>query len=151
MESLKERLNEDMKAAMKAREAGKDRLAVIRMVRSAIRQTEIDGKTTLDDDGVMAVISKELKQRRDSLAEFQKGGRDDLVAKAEAEIAILTAYLPEQLTKDELVAIIKEIIDQTGAATPKDMGKVMGKLMPRIKGRADGKQASDLVKEMLNG
>ena len=73
MESLKERLNEDMKAAMKAREAGKDRLAVIRMVRSAIRQTEIDGKTTLDDDGVMAVIGKELKQRRDSLAEFQKG------------------------------------------------------------------------------
>lgn len=145
--SLKDRISEDMKAAMKAHE--KDRLAVIRMVRSAIRQTEIDGKKDLDDEGVIAVISKELKMRKDSLEEFKKGGRDDLVEKTQAEIDVLLPYLPEQLSEDEVKALVKEAVEQTGAASMKDMGKVMGVLMPKVKGRADGKLVNSIVKGML--
>jgi len=145
--SLKDRISEDMKAAMKAHE--KDRLAVIRMVRSAIRQTEIDGKKDLDDKGVIAVISKELKMRKDSLEEFRKGGRDDLVEKTQAEIDVLLPYLPEQLSEDEVKALVKEAVEQTGAASMKDMGKVMGVLMPKVKGRADGKMVNSIVKGML--
>ncbi|MBQ1336429.1 MAG: GatB/YqeY domain-containing protein [Selenomonadaceae bacterium] len=145
--SLKDRISEDMKAAMKAHE--KDRLAVIRMVRSAIRQTEIDGKKDLDDEGVIAVISKELKMRKDSLEEFRKGGRDDLVEKTQAEIDVLLPYLPEQLSEDEVKALVKEAVEQTGAASMKDMGKVMGVLMPKVKGRADGKLVNSIVKGML--
>ncbi len=145
--SLKDRISEDMKAAMKAHE--KDRLAVIRMVRSAIRQTEIDGKKDLDDEGVIAVISKELKMRKDSLEEFRKGGRDDLVEKTQAEIDVLLPYLPEQLSEDEVKALVKEAVEQTGAASMKDMGKVMGVLMPKVKGRADGKMVNSIVKGML--
>ena len=145
--SLKDRISEDMKAAMKAHE--KDRLAVIRMERSAIRQTEIDGKKDLDDEGVIAVISKELKMRKDSLEEFRKGGRDDLVEKTQAEIDVLLPYLPEQLSEDEVKALVKEAVEQTGAASMKDMGKVMGVLMPKVKGRADGKLVNSIVKGML--
>ena len=146
--SLKDRISEDMKAAMKAHE--KDRLAVIRMVRSAIRQTEIDGKKDLDDEGVIAVISKELKMRKDSLEEFRKGGRDDLVEKTQAEIDVLLPYLPEQLSEDEVKALVKDAVEQTGAASMKDMGKVMGVLMPKVKGRADGKMVNSIVKGMLS-
>ena len=146
--SLKDSISEDMKAAMKAHE--KDRLAVIRMVRSAIRQTEIDGKKDLDDEGVIAVISKELKMRKDSLEEFRKGGRDDLVEKTQAEIDVLLPYLPEQLSEDEVKALVKEAVEQTGAASVKDMGKVMGVLMPKVKGRADGKMVNSIVKGMLS-
>ena len=147
--SLKDRISEDMKAAMKAHE--KDRLAVIRMVRSAIRQTEIDGKKDLDDEGVIAVISKELKMRKDSLEEFRKGGRDDLVEKTQAEIDVLLPYLPAQLSEDEVRELVKAAVEQTGAATPKDMGKVMGVLMPKVKGRADGKMVNTIVKSFLQG
>lgn len=145
--SLKEQLTNDMKEAMKAKE--KERLAVIRMVRGAIKQQEIDGKKELDDDGVIAVISKEVKMRRDSIAEFEKGGREDLVAQNEAEIAFLMPYLPQQLSEDEVRALVKEAVEQTGAASPKDMGKVMGALMPKVKGKADGKLVNTLVKEAL--
>ena len=147
--SLKAQLMEDMKAAMKAKEAGKQKLAVIRMVRSAIRQTEIDGKKELDDNDVIALISKEVKMRRDSIEEFQKGGRQDLVEQTEAEIAVLMPYLPQQLSEDEVRALVKEAIAATGASTPKDMGKVMGKLMPKVKGRADGKMVNTIVRELL--
>ncbi len=147
--SLKEKLTADMKEAMKAREAGKERLSVIRMVRGAIRQQEIDGKKELTDDDVLAVIGKEVKQRRDSIEEFQKGGRDDLVKQNEAEIAILMEYLPQQLTEDEVRTLVKEAIAATGAATPKDMGKVMKELMPKVKGRADGKLVNTIVRELL--
>lgn len=147
--ALKEKISEDMKAAMKAHE--KDRLAVIRMVRSAIRQMEIDGKKELDDEGVIAVISKEVKMRKDSLEEFQKGGREDLVAKTQAEIDVLLPYLPKQLSEEEIVALVKEAVEQTGASAPKDMGKVMGVLMPKVKGRADGKLVNGIVKSMLQG
>ena len=147
--ALKEKISEGMKAAMKAHE--KDRLAVIRMVRSAIRQMEIDGKKELDDEGVIAVISKEVKMRKDSLEEFQKGGREDLVAKTQAEIDVLLPYLPKQLSEEEIVALVKEAVEQTGASAPKDMGKVMGVLMPKVKGRADGKLVNGIVKSMLQG
>ncbi len=148
--SLKERLTEDMKSAMKAKEDGKLRLSVIRMVRSAVRQAEIDGKTELDDEGVAAIIGKEIKSRRDSLEEFKKGGRDDLVQETEEEIAVLLPYLPEQLSEAEIRSLVEEAVKATGAASPKDMGKVMGVLMPKVKGRADGKLVNEIVKEKLN-
>lgn len=148
--SLKAQLMDDMKAAMKAKEAGKQKLAVIRMVRSAIRQAEIDGtKKELDDNDIIAIISKEVKMRKDSIDEFKKGGREDLVKQTEDEIAVLMPYLPQQLSEDEVRELVKEAIAATGASTPKDMGKVMGKLMPKVKGRADGKMVNSIVKELL--
>ena len=149
--SLKEQLTEDMKTAMKAKEAGKQRLAVIRMVRSAIRQQEIDGtKKSLDDEDVITIIGKEVKMRKDSLEEVKKGGREDLVAQTQAEIEILMPYLPQQLSEGEIRVLVKEAIEKSGAASPKDMGKVMGQLMPKVKGRADGKLVNTVVREMLN-
>lgn len=147
--SLKAQLMEDMKAAMKAKEAGKQKLAVIRMVRSAIRQSEIDGKKELDDNDVVALISKEVKMRRDSIEEFKKGNRQDLVDQTEAEIAVLMPYLPKQMSEDEVRELVREAIAATGASTPKDMGKVMKELMPKVKGHADGKMVNTIVKELL--
>ncbi|WP_182185882.1 GatB/YqeY domain-containing protein [Pectinatus frisingensis] len=146
--SIKDKLVADMKEAMKARQS--DRLTVIRSMRSAIRQAEIDGKVDLDDNGVIGIISKELKMRQDSLREFEKGGRADLVEKTEAEIAVIMPYLPKQLSKDEICTLVKSAIEKTGASTPKDMGKVMKALMPEVKGKADGKLVNDIVREMLN-
>ncbi|MBQ1417760.1 MAG: GatB/YqeY domain-containing protein [Selenomonas sp.] len=145
--SLKEQLTADMKDAMKNKE--KDRLAVIRMVRGAIRQQEIDGQKELGDEDVIAVISKEVKMRRDSIEEFKKGAREDLVEKTQAEIDVLLPYLPAQLSEDEVRELVKAAVEQTGAATPKDMGKVMGVLMPKVKGRADGKMVNTIVKSFL--
>ena len=147
--SLKEQLTADMKEAMKNKE--KERLAVIRMVRGAIRQQEIDGQKELGEEDVIAVISKEVKMRRDSIEEFQKGGREDLVEKTQAEIDVLLPYLPAQLSEDEVRELVKAAVEQTGAATPKDMGKVMGVLMPKVKGRADGKMVQTIVKSVLQG
>lgn len=148
--SLKETLMNDMKAAMKAKDEGKQQLAVIRMVRAAIRQTEIDGQKELDDDAIISLISKEVKMRRDSIEEFKKGGREDLVAQNEAEIAILMPYLPQQLSEEELRKIIAEVVVTVGATSRKDMGKVMGALMPKIKGKADGKLVNTIVSELLS-
>lgn len=148
--SLKEQLAEDMKAAMKAKEAGKQQLSVIRMVRAAIRQIEIDGKKELDDNGVIDIISKEVKMRNDSIEEFKKGDRQDLVAQNEAEIAVLMTYLPQQLSEDEVRSLVKDAVAASGASSQKEMGKVMGLLMPKVKGRADGKLVNTLVREMLN-
>ena len=147
--SLKEQLTNDMKEAMKAHE--KDRLAVIRMVRGAIRQQEIDGKKELNDDDVIAVISKEVKMRKDSIEEFTKGGRDDLVTKTQAEIEILLPYLPQQLSEAEIRELVEAAVAKTGATTQKDMGKVMGVLMPQVKGRADGKLVNTIVRSFLQG
>ena len=147
--SLKEQLTADMKEAMKNKE--KERLAVIRMVRGAIRQQEIDGQKELGEEDVIAVISKEVKMRRDSIEEFQKGGREDLVEKTQAEIDVLLPYLPAQLSEDEVRELVKAAVEQTGAATPKDVGKVMGVLMPKVKGRADGKMVNTIVKSFLQG
>lgn len=147
--SLKEKLADDMKEAMKAREAGKARLSVIRLVRGAVRQIEIDQKVELDDEGVLAVIGKEVKQRRDSIEEFKKGGREDLVAQNEADVAILMEYLPAQLSEAEVRALVSEAVAAVGAQGPKDMGKVMKELMPKVKGKADGKLVNQLVKEAI--
>ena len=148
--SLKEQLTEDMKTAMKAKEEGKQRLSVIRMVRSALRQVEIDGKKELDDNGVIDIISKEVKMRKDSIEEFKKGDREDLVAQVEAEIVVLMSYLPVQLSEDEIRNLVKEAVTASGASSQKEMGKVMALLMPKVKGRADGKLVNTIVREMLN-
>ena len=147
--SLKEKLTADMKEAMKAREEGRQRLGVIRLVRGAIRQQEIDGLRELDDEAVLSVISKEVKQRRDAIEEFQKGGRTDLVRQNEEEIAVLMDYLPQQMTEDEVRSAVTEAVAATGAAAPKDMGKVMKELMPKVKGRADGKLVNQIVRELI--
>ena len=147
--ALKDQLMADMKAAMKAHD--KDRLAVIRMVRGAIRQQEIDGKKELGDSDVIAVISKEVKMRKDSIEEFKKGDRQDLVEKTQAEIEVLMPYMPAQLSEAEVSELVKAAVEETGAKTQKDMGKVMGKLMPKVKGRADGKMVNNIVRSMLQG
>ena len=145
--ALKDQLMADMKEAMKAHD--KDRLAVIRMVRGAIRQQEIDGKKELGDSDVIAVISKEVKMRKDSIEEFKKGDRQDLVEKTQAEIEVLMPYMPAQLSEAEVSELVKAAVEETGAKTQKDMGKVMGKLMPKVKGCADGKMVNNIVRSML--
>ena len=147
--SIKDQLTADMKQAMKDREAGKLRLSVIRMVRANIKNVEINDKKELTDDEVLAVLMKEVKMRQDSVEEFQKAGRDELVAQAKEEIAILKKYLPEALSDDELKAIVAEVIAAVGATSPKDMGKVMPAVMSKTKGRADGKPIKVMVRELL--
>lgn len=147
--SIKEQLTNDMKQAMKDKEAGKLRLSVIRMVRASIKNSEIDQKKELSDAEVLDVLAKETKMRRDALEEFKKAERPDLVANLEQEIAILMQYLPEQLTETEIRDLVAAAVEQTQAASAKDMGKVMAVLMPKIKGRADGKQVNAIVRELL--
>ncbi len=147
--SIKDQLTADMKQAMKDKEAGKLRLAVIRMVRNSIRNQEINNKIELDDNAVLQVLMKEVKMRQDSLEEFKKANRAELVAQAEEEIAILKQYLPEALSDEELKAIVAETIAEVGAAGPKDMGKVMPKVIAKAQGRADGKRISAMVRELL--
>jgi uncharacterized protein len=147
--SLKARITEDMKAAMRAGQ--KDRLSCIRMLQAGIQQREVDERTQLDDAQVLAVIDKMIKQRKESVAQFQAGNRADLVAKESAEIALLASYLPAQLDPAELETMIREAIAATGAATMKDMGKVMGVLKPRVQGRADIGAVSARIKAALGG
>ena len=147
--SIKDLLTEDMKQAMKDKESGKLRLSVIRMARANIKNIEIDEKRELNDDEVLAVLMKEVKMRQDSLEEFTKAGREELVEQAKQEIAILRKYLPEQLSDEELRALVEEAVAETGAAGPKDMGKVMAALMPKTRGRADGKRINTMVRELL--
>ena len=147
--SIKDQLTADMKQAMKDREAGKLRLSVIRMVRANIKNVEINDKKELTDDEVLAVLMKEVKMRQDSVEEFQKAGRDELVAQAKEEIAILKKYLPEALSDDELKAIVAEVIAAVGATSPKDMGKVMGVASKKLAGLAEGRAISAKVKELL--
>jgi uncharacterized protein len=133
--TLKERINEDMKTAMRSGE--KDRLAVIRLLQAAIKQREVDERIALDDAQVMAVLEKMIKQRKESIVAFDKGGRADLVAKETNEIAVLQPYLPAQLSDAELDALVAEAIAATGAASIKDMGKVMGVVKAKAAGKAD--------------
>lgn len=148
--SVKERLNEDMKQAMKEKEAGKFRLSVIRMVRSSIKNAEIDRKRECLEEEVLDIIAKEVKLRRDAAEEFSKGNRPDLVDNVQREAAILMDYLPPQLSEPEVRALVAAAVTQTGATSAKDMGKVMAALMPQVKGRADGKMVNVIVKEMLS-
>jgi uncharacterized protein len=147
--TLKERITEDMKTAM--RSAEKERLGVIRMLQAAIKQREVDERITLDDAQVLAVLEKMLKQRRESIAQYESGGRADLAAKEAAEIAVLQVYMPAQLSEAELDALIAAAISQTGAASVKDMGKVMGIVKSQAAGRADMGAVGARIKARLGG
>ena len=145
--TLKERITEDMKTAMRAGE--KDRLATIRLVLAAVKQIEVDERIVLDEPRMLAVLEKMAKQRRESMAEFEKGGRADLVAKEAAELVIIKGYLPEQMSDAELDALIAEAIASTGAASIKDMGKVMGVVKAKAAGRADIGAVGARIKQKL--
>jgi len=146
--SLKNQITEDMKSAMKA--GDKDRLKVVRLILAAIKQVEVDKRVELDDAAVLAVITKMVKQRRDSIEQFEKGNREDLAKIERDEIAVLDQYLPEQLSAEELAAMVDEVIQATGAAGIRDMGKVMGQIKAKAAGRADMGAVSATVKERLN-
>ena len=147
--SLKDRLVEDMKVAMKAKEEGKVRLSVIRMVRAAIKNAEIDKHIDFNDEQVIEVLAREMKLRRDALEAFDKADRPEKVKSLEEEMAILKEYLPQQLSEGEIRQLVQETITKMGAQGPKDLGKVMGALSPQTKGRADGKLVNQLVRDML--
>ncbi len=147
--SLQEQLAEDMKTAMKDKESGKKRLSVIRMVRSSLKNVEIDKKKELSEDEVIEVLAREVKKRRDALGEYVKVGRQDIADGLQEEIGILIKYLPEQMSEEEVRSLVKGVIAEVQPTGPKDMGKVMGKLMPKIKGMADGKLVNQVVKEFL--
>lgn len=145
--SLKDRLLDDMKTAMKEKDS--IRKNSVQMVRSAVLQIEKDNRITLDDDGIIEVIAKEVKKRRDSLPEYEKSGRQDLIDNLKAEIDVLMQYLPQQLTEEELEVIVKQAIQDTGASSARDMGKIMQEVMPKVTGRADGRMVSQIVKKLL--
>jgi uncharacterized protein len=146
---LREQLNEDIKNAMKARE--QDKLGALRLMLSAVKQREVDERITLDDAGVIGVVEKMIKQRRESIAQFEKAARQELADREKAEIAVLEAYLPKQLSQAEVEAIVAEAIVSTGAAGAADMGKVMGVVKPRLAGKSDMGKVSALVKAKLAG
>jgi hypothetical protein len=147
--SLKTRINDDVKAAMKAREA--QRLGALRLLTAAIKQREVDERIELDDAQVLGVIDKMIKQRRDSIAQYEKGGRPDLAAQEQFEIGVLSAYLPQQATDAEIDAIVAEAVAATGAKGVADMGKVMGQVKAKLAGRADMGKVSARVKAKLAG
>jgi len=147
--SLKDRINDDMKAAMKARNA--ERLGAIRLLNAAIKQREVDERIVLDDAAVVAIIDKMLKQRKDSIDAFEKAARTDLADKEKAEVVVLQAYLPARLSADEVAAEVKAIVAELGAKGPGDMGKVMGAVKARLAGKADMGQVSAAVKAALAG
>ena len=146
--SLRERINEDMKAAMRAKDA--PRLSAIRLLQAAIKQKEVDERITVDDAGVLGIVEKLIKQRKDSIEQFGKAGRTDLVDKEKAELDLLSMYLPQQMSEAELVAAVEAAVAEAGASGPQGIGKVMALLKPRVAGRADMGQVSALVKKRLS-
>jgi len=149
MSELRTRINEDVKTAMKAKD--KPRLQVLRLITAALKQKEVDERIELDDAQVLAVLEKMIKQRRDSIEQYQKAGRTELAEQEAFEIGIIQEYLPEQLSEAEIAALVDEALAATGAGGMKDMGKVMGWLKPRLAGRADMGQVSQLIKQRLLG
>lgn len=146
--TLKEKLMDDLKSAMRNKE--KRRKDTITLLRAAVKQREVDERQEMADDEILALIGKQVKQKRESIKDFQKAERVDLVEQAEEEIEILLAYLPEQLTEEEIDELVREAIAQTGASSMKDMGRIMGVVMPKVKGRADGSLISQSAKKLLN-
>ncbi len=146
---LKEKIMADMKEAMKAKDAAK--VSTLRLLLSEIKNREIDKRGELTDDEVIAVIQKAVKQRKESIEQYEKAGRSELVEKEKKELEILEAYLPQPLTEEELDALIDETIKEVGATSIKDMGKVMKAIMPKVRGRADGKLVNQKVREKLGG
>ncbi len=147
--ALKDQLDADLKASMRVKDTVK--LSVVRMLKSAIKYREIEAMKPLDDAGVLQVISGEIKRHKDSIEQYRAGNRLDLVAKEEAETAILLGYLPAQLDEAELKRLVEAAVKKTGAAGPRDMGTVMKALLPEVQGKADGKLVSELVKARLSG
>ena len=147
--TLKDRIQDDMKAAMRAKD--KDRLGTIRLIMAAIKQREVDERITLDDSQILAVLEKMLKQRRESIAQYESAGRDELAAKEQSEADVIQGYMPTALTDEELDALIDKAIADTGAESPRDMGKVMAVLKQQAQGRIDMGAASGRVKTRLNG
>ena len=145
---LREQLNEDIKTAMKARE--QEKLGALRLLLSAVKQREVDERITLDDAGVVATIEKMIKQRKDSISQYEKAERRDLADKEKFEISVLEAYMPKQLSEAEVAAVIDAAVASTGAKGPADMGKVMALVKPRVAGRADMGKVSALVKSKLS-
>jgi uncharacterized protein YqeY len=148
MSELKNKINEDMKTAMRAKD--KERLGIIRLILAAIKQQEVDTRTSLDDTAVLAVLDKMVKQRRDSISQYQSAERDDLAQKEQFEVDVIQEYLPEALSDEELERLIKEAITASGAQSMKDMGKLMNELRPKVQGRADMGQVSQKVKALLS-
>lgn len=150
--SLKEKINNDLKDAMRGKKA--DELSVLRMLLSAIKDKEISlrqgEEVSLSDEQVLSVIASEVKKRKDSVVAYEQGGRDDLASKENNEIKILEKYLPEQMSGEELEKIIREIVGTQNFAFPQDFGKIMGQVMPKVKGRADGNRISEMVKKVLS-
>ena len=145
--SLKQKLQEDLKSSMKNKDTNKK--SVITLIRASIKQYEVDNRVELGDEEITDLIAKQLKQTIDSLDEFAKAGREDLVEKADAEIEILKEYLPQQLSEEELNEIVISTISEVGATSMKDMKNIMSSIMPKVKGRADGKLINELVKKNL--
>lgn len=148
MSDLKNQISEDMKVAMRAKD--KPRLLTIRTILAGVKQQEVDTREELDDTDVLAILDKMSKQRRESIAQFSKAGRDDLVSKEEEELLVIQEYLPEQLDDSEIQSLIKEAIESSGASSIKDMGKVMAYIKPKAQGRADMGKVSGLIKETLS-
>lgn len=146
--NLTDRLAEDMKQAMKAKD--KQKLSTLRMIKSSLKNEEIKLGKELSADDELTVLSRELKQRNDSLQEYEKAGRDDLAASERAEIAVIKAYMPEPLSDEELDRLVQETIAEVGAQSKADMGKVMGAIMPKVKGKADGSKVNKLVLKYLS-
>ena len=148
--SIKEQLMADMKEAMKAKDDGKLALNVIRMARAHIKQAEIDsGHADFDDDQVLAILRKEMKQRKETLAEIENSGRDDLVAETKAEMSVLEKYLPPEMSEDDIRAVVKDVIQSLGAEQ-KNMGSAMKAVMAKLKGQAEGKVINQIVRELLS-
>ncbi len=147
--ALREQLNDDIKTAMKARDS--ERLNALRLLSAAAKQREVDERITLDDAALIAIVEKEIKKRRESIAQYEKGQRQDLADKEKFEISVIEAYLPKQLSQAEVDAIVAEALASTGAKSPADMGKVMGVLKPKLAGKADMGKVSAMVKAKLAG
>ncbi len=145
--SLKQRISDDMKNAMRAKDT--QRLGAIRLLLAAMKQREVDERIELDDGAVVAIVEKQLKQRKDSFSQYQSAGRQDLADQEAFEIEVLTAYMPQPLAAEEVAALIKQAVAETGAASPRDMGRVMAWLKPKLAGRADMNSVSGLVKSAL--
>ena len=145
--SLKETIQKDRIAAM--REGDTAKRNALGMLLAAIKQEEVDGRTTLDDEAVLAVLQKQAKQRRESIADYEKAGRAEMVADEQAELTIIESYLPQQMGREQVAAIAAEIIAELGITDAKGMGQIMGKLMPKVKGKADGRLVNDVVRDLL--
>lgn len=146
--SLLTTINDDIKTAMKAKD--KKKLSVLRMIKSSLQNEQIKLGTELSEEDELVVLSREMKQRRDSLTEFEKAGRQDLVDPLENELTIVAGYMPKQLTEEELQSVVQQVIDSVNATSAKDFGKVMGAVMPKVKGKADGNTINRIVKEQLS-